>query len=381
MAVRILEGDALTQLATLPAESVHCVVTSPPYWGLRSYGGDAGMIGLEPTLDEHIANLVAVFREVWRVLRKDGTVWLNYGDAYCSVGHKKSNSGYGSTGLAGGKAQEHSPLRRENDASDIGLKHKDLMMLPARVALALQAAGWWLRSEIIWAKPNPMPESVTDRPTSAHEKIFLLSKASRYFYDAEAVREAAEYGRREQSAPLVSGNGGSQHRSGGGSVTGADPLAGRNLRNVWTIATHSFSDAHFATFPPKLVEPCIKAGTSEKGCCVACGSPWRRVVTRETQQPENISPKLSSHHNRNDGERLYRVGETKATTTGWQPTCECNAETQPCQVLDPFGGAGTVGLVADRLGRNATLIEINAEYAEMARARITQDAPLFTEVA
>ena len=183
MSVRILEGDALTQLATLPAESVHCVVTSPPYWGLRSYGGDAGMIGLEPTLDEHIANLVAVFREVWRVLRTDGTVWLNYGDAYANDGKWG-----GSTGGLHNTALHGSASSIGRAKVKTGLKPKDLMMLPARVALALQADGWWLRSEIIWAKPNPMPESVTDRPTNAHEKIFLLSKAARYFYDAEAVR-------------------------------------------------------------------------------------------------------------------------------------------------------------------------------------------------
>ena len=177
MSVQILVGDCLTLLRGLPAESVHCVVTSPPYWGLRSYKGELGMIGLEPTFDKHLANLVEVFREVRRVLRKDGTCWLNYGDAYaanrgCQVTDNK-HVGVGNT--------------KGSRVTD-GFKPKDLMMMPARVALALQADGWWVRSEIVWHKPNPMPESCTDRPTSAHEKLYLLSTSARYFYDGEAVR-------------------------------------------------------------------------------------------------------------------------------------------------------------------------------------------------
>ena len=181
MSVRIMVGDALSQLAALPDASVHCAVTSPPYWGLRAYRGDAGMIGLEPTFDEHLENLVAVFREVRRVLRADGTLWLNYGDAY-------------SGGVPGGASPDGARKGRADMASAAAPKRgrewkpKDLLMMPARVAMALQADGWWLRSEIVWHKPNPMPESCTDRPTSAHEKLFLLSKSAKYFYDAEAVR-------------------------------------------------------------------------------------------------------------------------------------------------------------------------------------------------
>ena len=181
MPVQILVGDARERLAELPAESVHCVVTSPPYWGLRAYGGDDGMIGLEPTFDAHLENLVAVFGGVRRVLRPGGTLWLNYGDAYAGSGRAQATGG--ATGRATMHGSEHQTGWRDG-----GWKAKDLMMMPARVAMALQADGWWLRSEIIWHKPNPMPESVTDRPTSAHEKMFLLSKSARYFYDAEAVR-------------------------------------------------------------------------------------------------------------------------------------------------------------------------------------------------
>ena len=285
MSVRILVGDCLERLRTLPEESVHCVVTSPPYWGLRDYGVE-GAIGLERTLQEHIDALVRVFREVRRVLRSDGTLWLNYGDAY---------------------------------------RAKQLLMMPARVALALQADGWWLRSEIVWHKPNPMPESVTDRPTRAHEYVFLLTKSARYFYDADAIREPYSPTTFDRSKYLqgdVCDTHG-QHKPGNERLAAKDPKqkirspnsAGRNRRTVWDITTKPYRAAHFATFPPKLVEPCIKAGCPVGGV-----------------------------------------------------------------VLDPFGGSGTVGLVASRLGRDAILIELNPEYAEMAERRIHEDAPMFADV-
>ena len=404
MSVSILIGDAVSRLRELPDESVHCCVTSPPYWGLRSYGGDPGMIGLEPTFDEHLANLVAVFREVRRVLRKDGTLWLNYGDAYnagTSASRKPSASvdvGYWQE--AGGMGD-----RRVNAH---GLKPKDLMMMPARVALALQADGWWLRSEIIWHKPNPMPESCTDRPTSAHEKLYLLSRSARYFYDAEAVRVGDQVHRKhgyvfgeEPNASVAS----SSRASGHGVTVGA------NLRNVWTadedefkqflrwkaehagamtdtwkIATHAYSAAHFATFPPALVDPCIKAGTSEKGVCGDCGAPWVREVEKQgtgvmTKNPDGWDTGDGGHGtvHRNDREQGKTTEVTKTVTTCWSPSCTCDAEPIPATVLDPFAGSGTVGLVSDRLQRNAILIEINPEYAAMARKRIDAEAGLFSQ--
>ena len=384
MTVRILVGDAMQELGKLPDESVHCCVTSPPYWGLRSYGGDPGMIGLEPTFEQHLANLVQVFREVLRVLRSDGTVWLNYGDAYAANTKGTGGTMVGMEGPPpGGRRYEAFPVNH-------CLKPKDLLMMPARVAMALQADGWWLRSEIIWHKPNPMPESVTDRPTSSHEKLFLLSKAARYFYDAEAVRVVSVTGDNRRpygSEGAWEMDGRPDHQRRGGQQRSGNEATGANLRNVWKIATHSFREAHFATFPPKLVQPCIRAGTSERGVCADCGAPWVREVEKTLVRGTNSRPTPTRGGEDNDmGEARARSGHTgggarnRVETLGWHPTCDHATDPVPATCLDPFAGAGTVGLVADRLGRDAILIEINPEYADMARDRIANDAPLFAEV-
>ena len=334
MSVQILQGDCREILKTLPDESVHCVVTSPPYFGLRDYGVD-GQMGLEATPDEFIEELVSVFREVRRVLRSDGTCWLNIGDSYANDGKwGGSTGGKHASGLHGANG-----LGRQR--TQTGLKPKDLMMMPARLALALQGDGWWIRSEIVWHKENPMPESAKDRPTSAHEKIFLLTKSARYFYDADAVRQPSNYDPTKAKMPdgwdTGPGAHGAIHRSGREKGRKADKQRGltprhqghinhttldetprgkgANLRNVWGFATSPFREAHFATFPPQLAERCIKAGCPEGGT-----------------------------------------------------------------VLDPFGGAGTTGLVADRLERNAILIELNPEYIDIAERRIHNDAPLFADV-
>ena len=390
MSIKILVGDALEQLRELPDESVHCVVTSPPYWGLRAYGGDAGMIGLEPTFDDHLANLVAVFCEVRRVLRGDGTLWLNYGDAYAR-GDRWDTGCQEGLGGRGGRIGEPLGLPRRS-----GYKPKDLMMMPSRVAMALQADGWWLRSEIVWQKKNPMPESVTDRPTSAHEKVFLLSKRAKYFYDAEAVRvpwmgavKTPRYmGRHKHVIPD------DKAVKSGPDVPddfGALISRGSNLRNVWSIATFAYPGSHFATFPPALVEPCIKAGTSAKGVCGECGAPWVRTVAKR-KPPESlfgvardadgmVRKNSSGGVKRTSGSKLQRfLDDNPPTTTGWQPTCEHAAEVRQATVLDPFAGSGTVGLVADRLGRDAILIELNPEYAAMAEQRIVRENPLFCKV-
>lgn len=253
------------------------------------------------------------------------------------------------------------------------------------VAMALQEDGWYLRSDVIWAKPNPMPESVTDRPTKSHEYLFLLTKSARYFYDADAVREAAEYGRREWS------NGRAEYDYLGTertthAVTGGDPSAGRNLRTVWTIATEPYPGAHFATFPQKLVEPCIKAGTSERGCCPECGAPWVRETSVEyVKSPVHGAGSVVGRHyetgsNGYDGTAMPRLNRS-STTTGWQPSCFHAAievgpsmwrQPIPCTVLDPFAGSGTTLMVAQRLSRRAIGIDLSADYLDQAMIRNAQ---------
>jgi DNA modification methylase len=247
---KIFPGDCRTTMQSMPEKSVHCVVTSPPYFGLRDYGhGD--QIGLEETPEQYVAEMVSVFREVRRVLRDDGTVWLNLGDSYASA-----------WGSGGRRNQIGNPSRtgRSDTVTGTGLKEKDLMGIPWRVAFALQSDGWYLRQDIIWHKPNPMPESVTDRCTKAHEYIFLLTKKPRYYYDAEAVKEPANnWGSRNRINGKYHNEGtGIQPHSG--LENGDFSETGRNRRSVWTVATQPYSGAHFATFPRELVRPCILAG-------------------------------------------------------------------------------------------------------------------------
>jgi site-specific DNA-methyltransferase (cytosine-N4-specific) len=426
-------------LRQLPDESVHCVVTSPPYFGLRSYlpkdhPQKALEIGSEPTLQEHIAKLVAVFREVRRVLRGDGTLWLNYGDMWASD-IKKGRA----TAEQSGK---HAYLGRQVNQCRVPmggvLKPKDLCMAPHRLAIALQDDGWWVRSDIVWHKPNPMPSSVKDRPTPAKEFIFLLSKSARYFYDAEAIAEpragdedantfrGGSYVDGKPGPRQVRGNkrlkipGGWEtkpgahstgHRKGRTSATyvehgknegspdrrrsgfngrwdETEAIGGdgptRNARDVWTIATEPFAEAHYATFPTALAERCILAGTSEKGCCADCGAPLVRVTMPVGVADEGGSERsvvsARAHMKAQGANGAMATGLTVLReTTGWAAGCSCPApyNLTPCTVLDPFGGAGTVGLVASRLQRNAILIDIDPANEGLAQARLAKDAPLF----
>jgi DNA modification methylase len=368
----ILEGDAYDVLRTLPDCSVQCCVTSPPYWGLRCYGVD-GQIGLEQTPQEFIGKLVDMFREVRRVLRDDGVCLVNMGDSYA---HNGPCGGSSPDGPRKPRATDAEKQKYMNYRVPPGLKPKDLCGVPWRLAFALQDDGWYLRQDIIWAKPNPMPESVRDRCTKAHEYIFLLTKKARYFWDAEAVAEMASIGANGSSFTsaydvATKPNLGQGDRNDTGT---------RNKRSVWTIPTQGFSEAHFATFPIALPTICIQAGTSERGCCSACGAPWRRVVSQATGGDIG---KSWHDHNADDvrgnakarGAAAFKTYQPP-TTTGWEPTCKCEADTVPCMVLDPFAGAGTTLLAARRLGRRAIGIELNPEYAAMARKRIVDDAPL-----
>ena len=347
-------------------------------------------MGLEPTPEEYVEKMVEVFAEVRRVLRDDAVCFLNLGDTY-ATGELRNKQGQGSHS-DGFESKENEYAAQANAQTgrklQHGLKPKDLCGIPWRVAFALQADGWWLRQDIIWAKPNPMPESVTDRCTKAHEYIFLLAKRGKYFYDAEAIKESAT------TAPHAPGyiNGEAYHigpmdRGGKGQRDEPNRIwgaSGRNKRSVWTIATHPYPEAHFATFPPELPRLCILAGTSERGACPECGAPRRRIVERKSGM-EGAHGGLRKRADAPGAEvsetSVFRTGTiAETTTTGWEPTCECGREdTEPCLVLDPFMGAGTAGLVAKRLGRDYLGIELNADYAAMAERRIKGDMPLFAE--
>jgi DNA modification methylase len=373
---RIIPGDCLAGLRTLPDSSIHCCVTSPPYWGLRDYGHD-GQIGLESTPEAYVARMVEVFREVRRVLREDGTLWLNLGDSYAAGKQgRDDNTGedmqrraakYGS-----GTGRGRGPTSGKQRPAPPGLKPKDLCGIPWRVAFALQADGWWLRQDIIWHKPNPMPESVTDRCTKAHEYVFLLTKSQRYFYDAEAVKEQSARPELIGKTRNMRKNGADstlRNDSGREAIPYCDP-SGRNRRSVWTITTKPYSGAHFAVMPADLVEPCIKAGTSEHGCCPACGKPWERIVARTAMVLAR-------------SERTHTKGQTRASgtmlepprcnTLGWQQSCDCDCPTPDVvasTVLDPFAGSGTTLAVAAELGRNGIGCELNPEYIALAERRI-----------
>jgi DNA modification methylase len=362
MTVTIRHGDCREVLQTMPDQSVHCCVTSPPYFGLRDYGV-AGQIGLDLTPELFVEQMVAVFREVRRVLRDDGTLWLNLGDSYAASGrggnpddspHQKQASNRGSRQFFQEHLVDAGAIGRQWVKPPPGYKQKDLIGIPWMVAFALRADGWYLRRDIIWHKLNPMPESVRDRPSTAHEYVFLLSKSRTYYYDAEAILEPVSANTHARLSQDVESQIGSERANGGRKTNGRMKAVGRNSRanvdrvprsrkvapsgsgiknndsfdaamaimptmrnkrSVWPLATEAFSEAHFATFPPALVEPCVLAG------CPAGGT-----------------------------------------------------------VIDPFGGAGTTGMVADRLQRDAILIELNPEYAAIADRRIRGDAGMFADV-
>jgi DNA modification methylase len=377
--IEIIQGDCIDGLRSLPDESVHCVVTSPPYWGLRDYGQD-GQIGLEDTPEAYTARMVDVFREVRRVLRDDGTLWLNLGDSYGNPSAGRNDGNHRADGRPGGMSFK--AVGTTKHTANV-VKPKDLVGIPWRVAFALQADGWWLRQDIIWHKPNPMPESVTDRCTKAHEYVFLLTKSARYFYDAEAISEEAS------TAGQIGGFTPNAAIGAGVKPTGnMIPERGReyvrketrNKRSVWTVTTKPFSGAHFAVMPPDLVEPCVLAGCPEK-ICAMCGAPWERLIEKGESTGVDGKQDNSDTTLRHDAARHSgRIGERSVRTVGHRPSCECGSGTQSGTVLDPFGGAGTTALVADRLGRNAIICELNPEYVNIAAERLRGDNPLFSNV-
>jgi len=340
--VQLHVGDALTVLKTMPDAMCHCCVTSPPYWGLRNYGVE-GQLGLEPTPELYVEHLVGVLREVRRVLRPEGTLWLVLGDSYWG-GKGQSSQAWSTAHTDRGVLQKPyhqiatTGETRPQDGKHPIIKPKDLVGIPWMVAFALRVDGWWLRSDIIWSKSNPMPESVTDRPTTSHEHIFLLSKSPRYYYDIEATKEPAK------SSTIERARGGTWHNMEERPDIGFPGQANRNkaainrdiramvlagdaprvnLRSVWRTATEPYRGAHFATYPTRLVEPCIKAGTSAKGCCPKCGAPWERAVERKAMVIAR------SGHAEEVGNRTYPSGTmleaNESKTIGWRPTCNCGA--------------------------------------------------------
>lgn len=422
MKVDLLYGvNVLDGLKGLPDQSVHCIATSPPYYGLRNYGvppqdwdaveyapmpgipsvsipAQQVALGLETDPSSFVAHVVQIFREARRVLRDDGVLWLNFGDSYAQAkghGHWTSTAGIGDE-----QSQKVTSRWAKIGAEDLGLKPKDMIGIPWRIAFALQADGWTLRQDIIWAKGSCMPESVTDRCTKSHEYVFMFAKSQRYFFDHVAVREksVATSGRAKQrmkgentwryndtdirrSSEVIQG--GTNLESRGTAETGM-----RNKRSVWNINPKPYKGAHFAVWPEALVEPMILAGSSE-GCCSACGAPRQRVIERAQTGTEDYEGKWKDEDAQSSGRRiLARVRAARDSgnahdapfsqpvTKGWQDSCDCQAPTAPCTVLDPFSGSGTTGAVARRLGRSYIGIDLNAEYLVLAKERIfAKDLP------
>lgn len=365
--IKLLQGDVLKVLRNQPAASVQCCVTSPPYWGLRDYGVDQ-QLGLEKTPEEYVAKMVDVFREVRRVLRDDGTLWLNIGDSYSSSGGAHGGREDNQRGVGAKRTHKAGAGDQAARTAPAGLKPKDLVGIPWMLAFALRADGWYLRQDIIWAKPNPMPESVTDRCTKSHEHLFLLSKSERYYFDHEALKE-----------PCVKGYAGStfhtgktaEHQLARASTKDREDGALRHRRDVWTVATQPYKEAHFAVFPERLVEPCLYAGVPER-CCSKCGAPWKNYVVQHTNAVIIKSERTASM---GEAGRVRSGGTQVAAATSdvvWSanPTCKCAAPPAPSLVLDPFCGSGTVGAVAKRLGVDFIGIDLNPAYLTLARKRI-----------
>lgn len=461
--LKILQGDVLDQLKQLPDNSVHCVVTSPPYWQLRDYqtgtweGGDPAcrhikaelrkgvnlaasihstrggakkianideitfgascpkcgavridkQIGLEGSIEEFVARLVAVFEEVKRVLHPSGVCFVNIGDSYAG-GFRGGD--VGKSGLEGSATyQEQNKLAKEavgagprighrsgfkkergprldtkHKASD-GIKPKDRCLVPFRLAIALQDAGWWVRDVICWAKRAPVPESVLDRCTQSWEPILMLTKSRKYFWDTEAVKEPAgenthakgtKLAPPKESAGAAEGNG----HSGWQAAT-AEVLSTRNLRNFWLLGPEPFAEAHFAVFPTEVPKRCILAATSAHGVCPQCLAPWRRVVAPSEKYKKVLDGNIGRNHVIGSGNEDNVIGSSgqarkgnqvcaEYVTLDWAVGCECEAgKPVPATVLDPFAGSGTTGKVALELGRSAILIDLNPKYCRLARRR------------
>lgn len=417
----------------LPSESINCVVTSPPYMALRRYAGDQEIdwieleyspmpglpvitipamrcgLGAEPTIEAYIGHLILVMREMWRVLKMDGTCWVNLGDSYAGSGgahtHDHANPGLSKSANRDGVAHYAKDGGRGIDKGGNGIKAKDMMLIPQRFVLAAQADGWYVRSAMPWLKRNGMPDSCTDRPSQVIENVFLLAKSERYFFDMEAVKMPISENSvftglkagHHKNGERYSGTHKIEHGSGG-QMKPTNDTGTRNFRSsdpffkTWqglvsndgdplamVVNTSGYSAAHFACWPPALVEIMIKAGSSAHGVCVKCKAPWERVVEREATEynsREGVAQALRNQGAQNGGTDKVTLGMThlvKRETTGWQPTCACNCdEVEPAVVLDCFSGAATTGKVALQLGRSYIGIDVSEQYlSELAPARMS----------
>jgi len=424
LSYRIIQGNVFDKLKEISVESVHCVVTSPPYWGLRDYqipstiwGGNLqcehewdieqfpgnykivaignldrehqkkvassqwckkcgawlGCLGLEPTPELYVAHLAEIFHKVQQVLRNDGICFINIGDSYSNGGKRQSFRNTTNQNWSGASDDKkwHGNIVREDN-----LKPKNLVLIPERLAIALQEDGWCVRSRIAWIKGNAMPESVTDRPTCAWEHIWMITKNKKYFCDMEAVRQKWADNRhgnpghyKSTYAKDVTGLGG----HGGLGHWDANHLIGANLRNWWKINSEPFSEAHFAVMPSEIPRRCILMSTSARGCCPQCGKPWVRVMERTSMEVRS-GPKGRATRTMCSG---IVTKPPTSVTTGWCSGCNHGLEPVPCTVLDPFLGSGTTCLVAEQLGRNSIGIELNPEYIKIAEKRLKKEPSLW----
>lgn len=398
MTTTILPGNVLETLKEITPGSIRCAVSSPPYYGLRSYLKASDPlkqyeIGNEKTPEQYIENLVRVSRLVYRALSDDGTFWLNLGDSYAG-----SWGNYGGGNRKNGKQREiisgsmidnkaytgTESIRPPTSFKHAIIKPKNLMMIPARVALALQADGWYLRSEIVWHKPNPMPESMKDRPTKSHEMIYLLTKSPKYFCDMIAIEEPASFDGREDEQfkgsdkykQEIMPDKRIQSMASNGHPCWTQNEKGervRNKRDVWTVPTIPYPGAHYAVFPPNLIEPCILAGTSAKGQCPECGAPWVRKIQTGVRVKHESEPQTVGSGRGAGGDRSKHAPQPERKDLGFFPSCSCNAgDSIPDVVLDPFGGSGTVAQVATMHRRDAIICELNPESIPLIHERLSQ---------